>query len=131
MGLTVGMVTIDCADPQKLAEFWSAALGVGVQADIGDYVLLERPADGGATLGLQRVPESRVGKNRAGRGGGGGGGPTPGPPGPGPGPPGPPEVPRLTSLGATVVGEHEVPGLRWTVLADPEGNQFCLGEHPE
>ena len=117
MGLTVGMVTIDCADPQKLAEFWSAALGVGVQADIGDYVLLERPADGGATLGLQRVPESRVGKNRIHVDLSGG--------------PRATEVPRLTSLGATVVGEHEAPGLRWTVLADPEGNQFCLGEHPE
>ena len=117
MGLTVSMVTIDCADPQKLAEFWSAALGVGVQGDIGDYVLLQRPADGGAMVGLQRVPEPRAGKNRVHVDLSGG----------------PPaiEVARLVGLGATVVGEHEVPGLRWTVLADPEGNQFCLGEHLE
>jgi predicted enzyme related to lactoylglutathione lyase len=31
------------------------------------------------------------------------------------------------SLDATEVGEHEVPGLSWTVLTDPEGNQFCVG----
>jgi hypothetical protein len=40
-------------------------------------------------------------------------------------------MPRLVGLGATVPGEHEVPGLRWTVLADPEGSEFCLGEHAE
>ena len=117
MGLTVGQVTIDCADPQKLAGFWSAALGVGVQADIGDYVVLQRPADGGAALGLQRVPEPRAGKNRVHVDLSGG--------------PRATEVPRLVGRGATVIGEHEVPGLRWTILADPEGNQFCLGEHPE
>jgi len=58
------MVTIDCADPQRLAAFWSAALGVPVQAGYADFVLLERPAGGGPVLGLQRVPEARSGKNR-------------------------------------------------------------------
>jgi catechol 2,3-dioxygenase-like lactoylglutathione lyase family enzyme len=114
MGLTVGMVTIDCTDPQQLARFWSAALGVEVQADYGDYVFLQRPADGGPMLGLQRVPEPRAGKNRVHvdlRGESRATG-----------------VPRLVGLGATVLGEHEVPGLRWTVLTDPEGNEFCLGE---
>jgi predicted enzyme related to lactoylglutathione lyase len=37
------------------------------------------------------------------------------------------EVRRLVELGATAQGEHEVPGLRWTVLVDPEGNEFCVG----
>jgi predicted enzyme related to lactoylglutathione lyase len=36
------------------------------------------------------------------------------------------EVRRLVGLGATVLDEQEVPGLRWTVLADPEGNEFCV-----
>jgi predicted enzyme related to lactoylglutathione lyase len=36
------------------------------------------------------------------------------------------EVARLVGLGATVHGEQQVPGLRWTVLADPEGNEFCV-----
>jgi hypothetical protein len=25
-----------------------------------------------------------------------------------------------------VLAEHQVPGLAWTVLADPEGNEFCV-----
>jgi hypothetical protein len=33
----------------------------------------------------------------------------------------------VVDLGANVLGEHEVPGLRWTVLADPEGDEFCVG----
>jgi predicted enzyme related to lactoylglutathione lyase len=36
------------------------------------------------------------------------------------------EVEHLVALGATVLDEQEVPGLRWTVRADPEGNEFCV-----
>ena len=31
-------------------------------------------------------------------------------------------------LGATELDRQRVPGLRWTVLADPEGNEFCVGQ---
>jgi predicted enzyme related to lactoylglutathione lyase len=113
MAMTPKMVTIDCADPQRLAEFWTEAGGYGVEGDYGSFVVL-RPADGaaGVTIGLQKVPERRVGKNRVhidwysdDR---------------------PAEVERLVKLGATVLGEETVPGLTWTVLADPEGNEFCV-----
>jgi catechol 2,3-dioxygenase-like lactoylglutathione lyase family enzyme len=117
MSLGIGMVTIDCADPQRLAAFWSAALGVGVQADIGDFVLLASPAGGGPAVGLQRVPEARSGKNRVHVDLSGGSRAA--------------EVPRLVALGAAVLAEHEAPGLAWTVLADPEGNEFCVGEPAE
>jgi catechol 2,3-dioxygenase-like lactoylglutathione lyase family enzyme len=111
MTIEMGGVTIDCAAPQKLAEFWSAALGVTDVHDYGEYVLLLR--DGGPYLGLQRVAEERAGKNRvhvdfrtderdA-------------------------EVSRLVGLGATEVEQHSVMGLAWTVLRDPEGNEFCVG----
>lgn len=112
MVLKPGMVTIDCADPQSLAAFWTEAAGYRIAGDYGAFLLLS-PVDGpGLSLGLQKVPEFRVGKNRvhvdfhaddreA-------------------------EVRRLVGLGATVLDEHEVPGLRWTVLADPEGNEFCV-----
>jgi hypothetical protein len=36
------------------------------------------------------------------------------------------EVERLIALGASEVEEHVVEGLEWTVLADPEGNIFCV-----
>ena len=111
-GLTLGMVTIDCADPQRLGAFWSSALGVPVANDIGDYIYLARP-DGSIVVSLQKVPEPRVGKNRVHLDLNGDRAT---------------EVPRLVALGASVVEEHEVPGTAWTVLTDPEGNVFCVGE---
>jgi hypothetical protein len=37
-------------------------------------------------------------------------------------------VTRLVELGATIVGEHEIGdgGQSWTVMQDPEGNEFCV-----
>ena len=67
-------------------------------------------------VSLQRVPEPRVGKNRVHLDLNGNRAT---------------EVPRLVSLGARVIEEHEVPGTAWTVLADPEGNVFCVGEDDE
>ena len=42
----------------------------------------------------------------------------------------PTTVHDLVRLGARVIGEHEVPGgsHRWTVLQDPEGNEFCIAD---
>ncbi|GHH28703.1 hypothetical protein GCM10017774_03330 [Lentzea cavernae] len=37
------------------------------------------------------------------------------------------EVERLLGLGATLVGDHRNPdGTGWAILADPEGNEFCV-----
>ncbi|MCX4747066.1 VOC family protein [Kitasatospora sp. NBC_01287] len=103
-------VTVDCADPPKLAAWWAQALGGSVTADFGGfYALVE---GGGLAMGFQKVPEARTDKNsvhvdlaasdRA------------------------VEIERLIRLGATEVAEHTVPGLAWTVLRDPEGNEFCV-----
>ena len=75
--------------------------------------MILEPVEGeGIAIGLQRVPEGRVAKNRvhvdwhtADR---------------------PAEVERLTKLGAAVLGEESIHGLTWTVLADPDGNEFCV-----
>jgi hypothetical protein len=40
--------------------------------------------------------------------------------------PDPSAVGELIRLGATVIGEHKIPGQRWTVMQDPEGNEFCI-----
>jgi hypothetical protein len=112
MALIPHMVTIDCADPAVLTKFWSQAAGYEVRWQADDFVVLGTAQGGGIQIGLQRVPEARAGKNRvhvdweaddrvA-------------------------EVGRLTGLGARVIAEHSMPGLRWTVLADPEGNEFCV-----
>jgi hypothetical protein len=43
-----------------------------------------------------------------------------------------PEVERLLGLGATFRWDvlDEFPHVQWTTLADPEGNLFCIAEHP-
>jgi predicted enzyme related to lactoylglutathione lyase len=113
MTMKLGGVTIDCLDPRALAEFWSKALGATATDYGGEFVFLAPEGESGPYVGLQRVPEKRVGKNRAhvdfstdDR---------------------PAEVARLVGLGATEVAEHTVPGLTWTVLQDPDGNEFCVG----
>jgi hypothetical protein len=40
--------------------------------------------------------------------------------------PDPAAVDELVRLGATVIGEHQIPGQPWVVLQDPEGNEFCI-----
>jgi Glyoxalase-like domain len=37
------------------------------------------------------------------------------------------EVRRLVGLGATEVEQREGNGTSWTVMLDPEGNEFCIG----
>jgi predicted enzyme related to lactoylglutathione lyase len=114
MTIEMGGVTIDCLEPRKLAEFWTKALDTEIDQDYdGFFITLTPKGEDGPYVGLQRVPEERVGKNRAhldfhtdDR---------------------PAEVARLVNLGAKEIGEHSVPGLTWTVLQDPEGNEFCVG----
>lgn len=114
MSMTIGMITIDTGDARKLASFWTAALNTTIQHDWGEFIVLAPNSENGPTLGIQQVPDVTPGKNRVhfdahvpDR---------------------PAEVARLVALGATEVAEHNVPGLTWTVLADPDGNQFCIGQ---
>jgi catechol 2,3-dioxygenase-like lactoylglutathione lyase family enzyme len=118
MALTAEMVTIDCADPRALAGFWEKALDLRVVHDFGGEFLILR-GDGALQLGLQKVAEPRLGKNRVhldllahdgDRAG---------------------EVNRLLGLGARALEEHEIPGYAWTVVADPDGNEFCVGAPQE
>lgn len=117
MSLVVRHVTFDCAEPRRLAEFWRQVTGGTVSEDWDEFVSLRTPGRGVEHLAFGRVAEPTPGKNRVhldfatdDRGA---------------------EVRRLQDRGATVVAEHRVPGLEWTVLADPEGNQFCVAHSGE
>lgn len=106
------MVTLDCADPDGLAKFWMEAVGYQLLGDYDGYLVLAPVGGEGLRLGLQKVPEERLGKNRAhvdwstdDREA---------------------EVQRLIDLGANVVAEHHAGSFAWTVLTDPEGNEFCV-----
>jgi predicted enzyme related to lactoylglutathione lyase len=119
MALTVRTLTFDCTDASALAEFWAAVLGWNVYWDDDPEVLVAPtfpPPEGGAPkLLFIPVPETKSAKNRlhldlgskaASRDS---------------------EVERVVGLGARVLADHRTDdGLGWVVLADPEGNEFCV-----
>jgi predicted enzyme related to lactoylglutathione lyase len=109
-------IVIDAADPDALREFWVAALRYEPFGAAGAYRSATPPGgESGPKLVFQQVPEPQTAtKNRlhldiivgdeieA-------------------------ETARLVALGATAVsGLVEEVGTSWIVLADPEGNEFCL-----
>jgi predicted enzyme related to lactoylglutathione lyase len=112
----VAAVVLDAAAPTARAAFWSAATGWPVVRGGPDYAALRAPEGRGPYIELIGASDPKIVKNRmhidvapyadgdhaA-------------------------EVARLTAFGATPVdiGQGAVP---WTVLADPEGNEFCVLE---
>ena len=117
MTLRIQCLCIDASDPGILAHFWQEVLGWRCTSRESDQVVLE-PPEGSSEDGVVpdllflRVPERKFGKNRlhldlrpddqAG------------------------EVTRLESLGATRASVGQGPHVSWVVLADPEGNEFCV-----
>jgi predicted enzyme related to lactoylglutathione lyase len=109
----VTSVTIDCADPVRLARFWADLLGLQVRPRESRYVALTRPVTGTPELVFQPVPEEKAGKVRlhldigvhdldAARR-------------------------RAVELGASPADDLDDPGDdSLVVLRDPEGNEFCL-----
>ena len=111
MALEWEQVVVDSTDPRSLAHWWAQALGWVVTLDDPDEVEIRPTADEVPGLLFVRVTQAKAGKNRlhldfrpddqsA-------------------------EVARLLALGARPadVGQGSV---RWVVLADPEGNEFCV-----
>lgn len=100
-------VTIDCVDLEGMLEFWSEMLGI--EGELHEpFGFIQRPGD--VSVWLQRVPESRVGKNRLhldlvvedl-----------------------PPLEKRIEELGGGIDGMHEWQGFQWRTCIDPEGNLF-------
>ena len=110
---TIALV-LDCHDPATLARFWSEALGYTTSGVADPYVVLTDPDHARPKLLLQAVPEPKQAKNRmhldieTDRV--------------------EEEAARLERLGATRLepearAEH---GTTWVVMADPEGNEFCV-----
>jgi len=112
-------ITIDCAQPARLAEFWGALTGYApepgdeVTAD-DDEVLLVDPRRLGPGLLFIGVPEAKTVKNRvhldlqpvAARDA---------------------TYEQVLTLGGTLVADHRrADGTGWVTVADPEGNELCL-----
>jgi hypothetical protein len=123
-------ITVDARDPNRLAAFWAVALGYVLQPPRPGYLVgtsgeeqycaIIDPAGIGPRVLFQRVPEPKSLKNRvhldvnAGHG----------------------ATDRraavrahsaqLVAAGATLRQEMQEETGWWMVLADPEGNEFCL-----
>jgi catechol 2,3-dioxygenase-like lactoylglutathione lyase family enzyme len=117
MDLRIQCLCIDTTDPARVATFWREALGWRRTHERDDEVVLEPPA-GGPEDGIVpdllflRVPEEKQAKNRlhldlrpldqaA-------------------------EVVRLEGLGARRVDVGQREDVSWVVMADPDGNEFCV-----
>ena len=118
MSMSLLTVVIDCDDPRRLAEFWAGVLDYELTRRNPEEFQLRDPKGIGGALYFMTVPEPKVGKNRlhldiiatesmhdA--------------------------VASLVRRGATVLEEREDPASldnpdHWTVMLDPEGNEFCV-----
>ncbi|WP_426514405.1 VOC family protein [Dactylosporangium sp. McL0621] len=107
----IATVVVDCADPPAMARFWGEATDWVPLTVTDHHAVLHSAAGVGPYLQFLRTPDVKTGWNRVHldvR--------------PYPGDDPEAEAARLLALGATAI-ELDVP---WTVLADPEGNEFCL-----
>ena len=111
-------VSVDSTTPAETAQFWAEALGWLVVEDDDDDEVAIAPPPGSPEAGVLpdllflRVPEDKAVKNRlhldlrpADQAA---------------------EVARLEALGATRVDIGQGPDVTWVVMADPEGNEFCV-----
>jgi predicted enzyme related to lactoylglutathione lyase len=112
-GPRISHVMIDARDPETIARFWAALLVTEVEYrfDDGRFVFLAA-GEHGPGIGIQRVPESKVTKNRVHVD---------------------LEVDDLEEStrwvrqhGGSRVADHQAAGVHWRIMADPEGNEFCL-----
>jgi predicted enzyme related to lactoylglutathione lyase len=112
-------ITFDCADPQAQAAFWAAVTGYPATDESrpgNPFWLVATPREAhGPRLAFVPAGEQKAGKNRlhvdivpGDR-------------------PQAAELDRLIGIGASVVDDRrKLEGGGWVVLADPEGNEFCL-----
>lgn len=115
MTSTIKYMTFDCHNPLLLAEFWSAVL----EYETENWPVIDgatsKPRDGGVPhIAFIKAPEAKTAKNRlhldiqpvdgAMES----------------------EVERLVELGATRIDVFNEPSETWTVMNDPEGNEFCV-----
>ena len=108
----VHAIMIDCHNPEGLMEFWSQIVGVEVAQRYPNYIFSTKIPGNHIRLAFQKVPEDKLVKNRlhldvshedpeA-------------------------LIAKIGSLGGSRLDDHEISGFHWTVLADPEGNEFCV-----
>jgi predicted enzyme related to lactoylglutathione lyase len=118
MTLYIANINFDCDDPARVAAFWAEALNLAVDDGGSEYFcsITTTSPEGSPNLLFLKVPEPRTVKNRVhvdlvadDR---------------------EKEIARLVELGATRGTDHDEYGHAWTVMADPEANDFCIAQQP-
>jgi hypothetical protein len=115
MTLSIVTVVVDSSDPVPLARWWADQLEGQVKDPFDGFFLIV--SGGPIQMAFQKVADPTPGKNRlhvdlmadnldA-------------------------EVERLLSAGAGLVERRGDESFRWVTLTDPDGNEFCVAEHPE
>jgi hypothetical protein len=118
--ITLGAVNVAAAAPRELAAFWAQLTGGAVEGDSDHHVFVAAREPGGFAMFFQQRTDPRPerqgqhldltvpwGSRQE-------------------------EVARAVALGATHRWDvlDEVPWVQWSTLSDPEGNLFCIAEHP-
>ena len=111
----VAAILTDCHDPAALARFWAGAAGWKITRTEDEIVGLRCPDGTGPYLEFLRVPGRKTVKNRVHPDVAPYRGDDPAA-----------EVARLRAAGAAPADVGQGAGVPWTVLADPEGNEFCV-----
>jgi hypothetical protein len=106
-------ITFDAQDPRRLAAFWAEAAGRRIDRAEEHFAFLTSEQDSQTWLFL-KVAEGKTAKNRVHLDFAG--------------PDREAEVARLVDLGATRGETHHEFGIEWTVMTDPEGNEFCVAK---
>jgi hypothetical protein len=112
MGSVWENLVVDATDPARLARWWAEALGYQIVNELPDEVEIRRSPEALPGLVFVPVADGKEAKNRlhidlrpadqeA-------------------------EIERLVNMGARHVDVGQSPDDTWTVLADPEGNEFCV-----
>ncbi len=106
-------VVINAENHDLLVDFWRQLLDVEVARSQAPYFTWLKPQnEGGVSVAIQAVPDPTPGRNRlhldtfvddldA-------------------------AVARIEELGGSFLEDHEIGGFAWKVMADPEGNEFCI-----
>ena len=114
MPLAWRWLDVDCHDKATLSEFWGGVFGIAPEPPDEDGDIVVRPPGGSVGLLFLEVPEAKSVKNRLHLDLT----PDPGTQAA--------EVDRLLALGATRADVGQTGDESWVVLADPEGNEFCV-----
>ncbi|MGN9809176.1 VOC family protein [Micromonospora sp. BQ11] len=114
----LAVIVIDAVQPHLIADFWCAVLGWQIVEEDSEVITIAAADRSWPTIDVAAVPEGKVINNRLHLDLRADGVSTA------------EELDRLLALGARPVDVGQPSDATWVVLADPEGNEFCLLSRP-